>query len=1079
MSLSSNANTRPAAAWVERIDLALASRRLGNEVVDRQLCAPRDYDEAPHVDASGRLAATLGRGPRLASPMRVALRLGTGDVFELACACKSRYVCDHIAALVVDVAAHDALRAAIAAGTPTEPLLADLAAIRQRTFEERTLAERLALWLPREEFEEDLEIDVEMARTHGLATPESRPVVLLRHRRSGSGRTVLKPRAVIEARLTPRHRRLVELTAPSSAQPNALVAVRAQASLLVHLLTDETARHDARVFTGSFKKRLRYAKSHVAPRLEPVGERLLARWYSADGELVADASDALLFAGPFPYLWVPASETFHPLAPSVDLDVAWGLSQVPSLPLTPSVSARIGRALLAKGRGLGVRLPSHEVFGLPPPEKPTFELDVTGSPLDLRLDLHAVYGTTRIKLADGSPADDDDDDDDAYRRDSRTEQRALSLVREAGFDEKLEATEERAVEFWQHGAHLLRTSIDPPFHIRIAESLGRVRFVEPVSVDVHVQASAGWLDTNFTFTAGALKVELRRMRAAVAREKRWMALADGTLTRITEEVRALVAGTGDLVDDGGEGRLAPHQLGRVEQWVRQFGGSFDPTVKALRTELEGLATQTEPAMPSDLRATLRPYQKRGLAWLQFLKRLGAGGVLADDMGLGKTITTLALLAWSKETHGPRPSLVVCPTSLVGNWVRETERFTPGLRVLVLHGSSRTDKIDELMAYDLVVTTYGVLRRDVGHLATMRFRCVVLDEAQNVKNASAATTRAAARLDADMRIALSGTPVENRLTELWSIMSFANPGMLGTASDFEERYETPISNFPDGTVAEELRGIVRPFVLRRTKAEVLSDLPPKTEVERPLVLGHRQKAHYDALAFAVREAVKTNIEKRGLARSRLSVLTAILRLRQMACDPRLVDPTLPATDSVKRAAFLELVRDLALEGRRALVFSQFVELLTLWRQDLDRMGIRYEYLDGASTDRDAIVERFQTGDARLFLLSLKAGGAGLNLTAADTVIHCDPWWNPAVEDQATDRAYRIGQTKPVTVIRLLTAGTIEEKVGLLKSKKREIADAIMGSDAEGLGTLDEDDLRGLLGDAEGDADTEADEELEIR
>lgn len=1068
-------SSRREAAWVERLDLELASRRLGNDVVDRALCAPRDYDEAPHVDASGRLAATLGRGPRLATPIRAALRLGAGDVFELACACKSRYVCDHVAALVVDVAAHGSLRAAIASGAPTEPLLAGLHAVRSRTFEERTLAERLALWLPREEFEEDLEIDVEMARTHGLATADSRPVVLLRHRRSSSGRTVLKPRAVLDARLAPRHRRLVELTAPSSAHANALVAVRAQASLLVHLLADEASRHDARVFTASFKKRLRYASSQVSPRLEPADERLFARWYSATGELVANAADALLFAGPFPYLWVPATETFHPLAPTVDLDVAWGLSQVPSLPLTPAVSTRIGRALLAKGRNLGVRLPSYEVFGLPPPEKPIFEIEVTGSPLDLKLDLHAVYGTMRIRLNEGETPD----DDDAYRRDARTEQRALSLVRAAGFDEKLEASEERAVEFWQNGAQDLRRSVDPPFQIRIAESLARVRFAEPVSVEVDVHASAGWLDANFTFAAGALKVELRRMRAAVAREKRWVALADGTLARITEEVQALVASTGQLVDDDGKGRLAPHQLGRVDQWVRTFGGNFDPTVKALRTELEGLATQVEPAMPSGLRGTLRPYQKRGLAWLQFLKRLGAGGILADDMGLGKTITTLALLAWSKETHGPRASLVVCPTSLVGNWVREAEHFTPDLRILVLHGASRTDKLEELMAYDLIVTTYGVLRRDVGHLASVRFRCVILDEAQNVKNATAATTRAAARLDADMRIALSGTPVENRLAELWSIMSFANPGMLGTAHDFAERYETPIANFPDGVVAEELRGIVRPFVLRRTKVEVLSELPPKTEVDRPLVLGHRQKAHYDALALAVREAVKKNIERRGLARSRLSVLTAILRLRQMACDPRLVDPTLPATDSVKRAAFLELVRELALEGRRALVFSQFVELLGLWRQDLDRLGIRYEYLDGSSTDRDAIVERFQTGDARLFLLSLKAGGAGLNLTAADTVIHCDPWWNPAVEDQATDRAYRMGQTKPVTVVRLLTAGTIEEKVGLLKARKREIADAIMGSDGEGLGTLDEDDLRGLLGDAEGDADAEADDDAEAR
>jgi SNF2 family DNA or RNA helicase len=448
--------------------------------------------------------------------------------------------------------------------------------------------------------------------------------------------------------------------------------------------------------------------------------------------------------------------------------------------------------------------------------------------------------------------------------------------------------------------------------------------------------------------------------------------------------------------------------------------------------------------------------------------------------------TLAFLARWKDDAGPLPSLVVCPTSVVGNWVTEAQRFVPQLRVLVLHGGSRAVKIGQISDFDLVVTTYAVLRRDIARLASLRFRCAVLDEAQNVKSATTATARAAQRLVSDMRLALSGTPIENRLGELRAIMSFVNPGMLGTPAEFDERFERPITNDPRGVVAEQLRALVRPFVLRRTKSDVLLDLPPKTEIERSCVLGLRQKRLYDALALTLREAVRKDIEKRGLARSRLSVLTAILRLRQMACDPRLVDPAVPATESAKRAMFLELVRELVAEGRRALVFSQFVALFTLWREDLDREKIAYEYLDGSSVGRAAIVDRFQNGEAPLFLVSLKAGGAGLNLTAADTVIHCDPWWNPAVEDQATDRAHRMGQARAVTVVRLVATGTIEEKIGALKGKKRELAtavlanaDAVSGDDAnaavaEGaLGGLSDEDVEVLLGGLPTPADVRAD------
>jgi superfamily II DNA or RNA helicase len=1062
-----------AAAWILRIDAGFVDRRFGADTVNRLLESGRDYAELPRLEG-GRLGAVLVRDardpmphPRSLDPAAttIALRLRvTGEDLEMACACSRGrpYVCEHVMRVLVDLAVHPRLREALAANVAPEPsMFEELPRLRTEAHEERTLDVRLARWLPSGAFEDDLEIDVEVVRSAGLAAAEERPALVLRHRRPKS-RTLLRPRDVIDARLPPRHRRLVELTAKGHTERNVLVSTRGQASMLLHLLRDESP-----IFTRDWKSRLRFATVPVLPRLEPdaLGARLVARWYTADGKRIADAADALLFTGPFPFLWSEEHEVFHPVAAEVDLDVAWGFSLVPSLPLTSRSSEKIGRALLSRGRGLGVALPSPETFGLPPFEARSFELALTGTPLDVRGELFAVYRAGRMRVAPNAH--------DVAGRDLEVEARALALVRDAGLDASDQedddglghASEDRAVHLWQQGISMLRTSEDPPIAILLEESLARVKVGPAIGVHVEVGVASGWLDTELDFRAGALKVELGRLRAVLAIRGRWVALSDGTLAKISDEVAALVDESSGLAGDDGRARLAPHQLGRVERWIERYGGHADEQVCTLRSRLRSLAVDAEPQLPSQLEATLRPYQLRGLAWLQFLRELGAGGVLADDMGLGKTIMTLAFLARWKEDAASAPSLVVCPTSVVGNWVNEARRFVPQLRVLVLHGGSRAVKSASIGDHDVVVTTYAVLRRDIDRLASIRFRCVVLDEAQNVKSGTTATARAAQRLTATMRLALSGTPVENRLGELRSIMSFVNPGMLGTSAEFEERFERPITNEPGGVVAQQLRALVRPFVLRRTKADVLLDLPPKTEVDRACVLGLRQKRLYDALALTLRESVKKAVEKRGLARSRLSVLTAILRLRQMACDPRLVDPTVPANESAKRAAFLELVRELVAEGRRALVFSQFVELLTLWRVDLEREKIAYEYLDGGSTNRDAIVARFQEGDAPLFLVSLKAGGAGLNLTAADTVIHCDPWWNPAVEDQATDRAHRMGQARAVTVVRLVATGTIEDKIALLKGKKRELAAAVLDdaeANSDALPGMTDEDVDVLLG-----------------
>ncbi len=1049
------------ATWVERIDLAFVDRRLGEAQVDRLLRDAHPYADPPRLDSTGRvIAAFAGEGGALVVKLRVDSATGA---LQVACACtRGRPVtCEHVMRVLVDLAVHAGLRAAIAAAEPSSERVAELPAVRSAVYSERTLDSGLARWLPASGASVELEVDVEVVRYTGVPSPEAWPAVLTRYRCPPSPK-VIRPKEVVAASLRARHRRLVELTAPGQLQRDALVATRSSASLLIHFL-----REEVHAKTGGFRRSLRFGKEAVAPRVEREGDRLLVRWFTTAGRSVCDASDAVLFTGPFPYLWSEAHETFHPVSPDVDLDVAWGFHVVPSLVVTERSTARVGRLLLGRGRASGVTLPPPETFGLPPLEGPSFVLRLAGLPLEVRAELTAVYSGGIVTLLSSAVAAVDG-------RDVAAEGAAVALAKQAGLEEdednSLRVGGEAAVHFWQRGIHLVRDSTSPRIDVRMDESLARVKIGVPAEVRVDVAAASGWLDTQVHFMAGALVVEMNVLRRALAASGRWVALTDGTLTRITDAVADLVRETAGLVDDEGRGRLAPHHLGRVARWVDRFGGSMDERVSRLRARLHALAVSPEPALAAGLSATLRPYQREGLAWLQFLRELGAGGVLADDMGLGKTVMTLALLARWKEDEGPEPSLVVCPTSVVGNWLREARRFTPDLRVLPLDGAARD--LDAIASHDLIVTSYGLVRRDIERLASKRFRCAVLDEAQNVKNADSATSRAARRLDARLRLALSGTPVENRLGELWSLMTFANPGMLGEASDFDERFERPITARPDGPAAEHLRAVVRPFILRRTKAEVLTDLPPKTEVDRACVFGVRQRRLYDALALTLRQAVKRNVEKRGLARSQLSVLTAILRLRQMACDPRLVDPSVPAAESAKRAAFLDLVRELVSEQRRALVFSQFVELLNLWREDLDRERIAYEYLDGSSTNRAGIVERFQQGAAPFFLISLKAGGAGLNLTAADTVIHCDPWWNPAVEDQATDRAHRIGQERAVTVVRLVAEGSIEDKIGLLKAKKRELAASVIGGSGA-LRGLDEADVSVLLGDVEGETDRDAD------
>ncbi len=471
-------------------------------------------------------------------------------------------------------------------------------------------------------------------------------------------------------------------------------------------------------------------------------------------------------------------------------------------------------------------------------------------------------------------------------------------------------------------------------------------------------------------------------------------------------------------------------------------------------------------IPKSFLGSLRPYQAQGVDWLQFLRGAELGGILADDMGLGKTVQTLAhLLIERAEGRLSQPALVVCPTSLVPNWVMEAERFAPSLKLLALHGPNRKERFGEIAAHDLVVTTYPLLTRDHHVLTAQDWHIVVLDEAQTIKNPNAETTRQALRLKAGQRLCLSGTPLQNHLGELWSLFDFLAPGFLGSAQSFRTRFRTPIEKRGDTDRQMMLSRRVRPFLLRRTKEEVAIELPPKTEITEPVEMGDAQRAIYESIRLAMHARVRQAIAEKGLARSGIIILDALLKLRQACCDPRLLKLQTvkkAKAGSAKLERLMEMLTLALAEGRRVLLFSQFTEMLALIERALAEAKIDYVMLTGNTMDRATPVRRFQAGQVPLFLISLKAGGVGLNLTAADTVIHYDPWWNPAVEDQATDRAHRIGQDKKVFVHRLVTLGTIEEKMETLKDKKRALVASVLDAEHGGALKLTEADVEALFG-----------------
>ena len=707
---------------------------------------------------------------------------------------------------------------------------------------------------------------------------------------------------------------------------------------------------------------------------------------------------------------------------------------------------------------------------------PTFRMRAGGALIEAHVSLFAAYGDAEVAVrADGisfpvlvQRPEEGMKRARCVRVDIAAQQDAASKLLALGLmpDESGQgfmARGDQALRFWTEGLAELPEDWD----LFVPEDLvdTQVRS-KPLSVFAKVTSGMDWLNVKLSFESEGVGVDRDELRRCLTEGKRYVRLEDGSFASFDPDaVRAMLDREVELLTAAGKGGKLPlAQAGRVQELLAHASGAnVSAGARELFQKLSTIDEIGSAKKPRNLKATLRPYQEAGLSWLKFIHDIGSGGVLADDMGLGKTVQTIALLLAVKQETKQIRALIVAPTSVVTNWERELARFSPSLTVALWHGADRKEQIEAVKEAEVVITSYALLRRDEDFLAKLDLDYAILDEAQHIKNPMSATAAAAKRLRAKRRLALTGTPIENRLSEIWSIFDFVSPGLLGPLDRFESRFSRPIEA-GDYKTAQRLRSTIHPFILRRTKQEVAKDLPEKIETDQICDLTGDQRAIYLQVAREVRAQVLGEVERVGLAKSQLQILAGLTRLRQAACDPRLLGLPRDFTDedSGKLVALRELVAEAVEGGHKVLIFSQFVMMLKIIERAMKEDGVAYEYLDGSTKDRAERVDRFQNDPSvPLFLISLKAGGTGLNLTAADTVIHFDPWWNPAVEQQATDRAHRIGQTRVVTAYRLVAAGTIEEKIFLLKAKKRELVASVLSEDLGGAKKLTKTDLEELF------------------
>jgi superfamily II DNA or RNA helicase len=708
--------------------------------------------------------------------------------------------------------------------------------------------------------------------------------------------------------------------------------------------------------------------------------------------------------------------------------------------------------------------------------EPKFRMSAGGNLVEVKVELEAVYDDTEVEVrADGMsppviilPPEEGQKRATCIRTDIAAQQQAVQQLLDLGLQpsesgESFMAKGDVALRFWAEGVG----SLPETWELYVPEELVGVQVRgKPIQMSARVSSGMDWLNVKISWESEGVTVDRAELEKSLLTGQKYVKLSDDSYAPLDgARVQALMDREIEIMTAAGKsGKIPLSQAGRVQELLQVADSSnISSQTKDLFEKLANISEIAKAKKPRGLKATLRPYQEQGLSWLRFIHDIGSGGVLADDMGLGKTIQTIALLLGLKQEKEEVCALIVAPTSVVTNWIREIEKFAPTLTTALWHGAGRKEQVDDLQNANVIVTSYALLRRDIDLLKKLPLTYAILDEAQNIKNPMSATAAAAKDLRAQHRLALTGTPIENRLSEIWSIFEFVSPGLLGPLQKFEEKYARPIDQ-GDSKQAARLRAVIHPFILRRTKNEVAKDLPPKIESDKIIDLVPEQKAIYMQVLREVRAQIMGEVERVGVAKSQLHILAGLTKLRQAACDPRLLG--LPREfshdDSAKLAALRELIDECQESGHKVLVFSQFVSMLKLIREALDEDKVRYEYLDGSTMDRPERIDRFQTDPTiPVFLISLKAGGAGLNLTAADTVIHFDPWWNPAVEEQATDRAHRIGQNRVVTVYRLVAAGTIEEKILELKAKKKDLVASVLSEDAGGQKRLTKDDLDDLF------------------
>ncbi|MEB3283724.1 MAG: DEAD/DEAH box helicase [Candidatus Sericytochromatia bacterium] len=767
--------------------------------------------------------------------------------------------------------------------------------------------------------------------------------------------------------------------------------------------------------------------------IRSVGGPYEALW-DIDGHLVAGSNVRLVGLEP---PWLQVKESLRPLleiAPdATDADGEGALTSASSADEInwestqrhPAVSPR-GRLMLAEeGERLIARLTFR--YDVSPPVSPADARALVGGEKD------GVWG--------------------AWERDPAAEKFLVERLGATALDAR------GASQYWAWGDAALQFLMDElPVLMREGwDVYGEERLVKlqvrrsTPHVSVGVSSGIDWFDLKTQVRIDDEVVPWASLREAFRQNSRFVRLGSGAFGRLPEEwlARQMQLGqslgfSDDLGDASGFVQRLPHYLATSARELLEVATEVDVDVdwRQFLHGLEGLDAIPEVPSPDGFIGELRHYQLRGLARLTFWRDYGLHGILADDMGLGKTIQAIALLLHEKAAGTPGPSLLVAPTSVVYNWEQEIAKFAPGLKVLVLHGADRHTRFESLPAADVVITSYGLLQRDRATLLEHPFNYAILDEAQKIKNPRSQAAKMACRIRARRRLCLTGTPIENNLLEFWSLFHFLMPGLLGSERLFRQTY---LKTEPDeiDSSRERLRRMTRPFLLRRLKQDVATDLPPRTEIVSYCELGPEQRRLYDETLAAVRGHIFAEVRSKGLRRAHFHVLEGLLRLRQVACDPQLVLKDGTRVPSSKVEQFMELLREIIAEGHRVLVFSQFVKMLTILRENLEKEGIAYAYLDGQTKDRLERVQRFNQDNTPVFLISLKAGGTGLNLTGADYVVHFDPWWNPAVEDQATDRAHRIGQTRQVFSYKLIARGTVEEKVLSLQAQKRQIVQDVLG------------------------------------